>query len=107
MEGVQEMYLVQILLPLYDNEGVAFERKAYDRVRDELARKFDGVTAFRSSPAEGVWKEGGEFSRDAIIIYEVMAQELERAWWTHYRAELEARFRQEKLILRATSIEQL
>lgn len=101
------MYLIQILLPLYDNEGVAFERKAYDRVRDELAKKFGGVTAFRSSPAEGVWKEGGEVSRDAIIVYEVMSQELERAWWTHYRAELEARFRQEKLIVRATSIEQI
>lgn len=101
------MFLIQILLPLYDNEGSAFERKAYDRVRDELTKKFGGVTAFRSSPAEGVWKEGGEVSRDALILYEVISQELERAWWTHYRADLEARFRQEKLIIRATAIEQL
>jgi hypothetical protein len=101
------MYLIQILLPLYDNEGAAFERKAYDRVRDELAKKFGGVTAFRSSPAEGVWKEGGEVSRDRLVIFEVMSQELERAWWTDYRADLEARFRQEKLLIRATAIEQL
>jgi hypothetical protein len=92
---------------LYDNEGVAFEQKVYDRVRDELTKKFGGVTAFRSSPAEGYWKEGGEVSRDRVIIFEVMSQELERAWWTHYRAELEARFRQERMIVRATSIEQL
>jgi hypothetical protein len=101
------VYLIQILLPLYDNEGEAFAQEAYDRVRDELMKKFGGVTAFRSSPAEGIWKEGGRVSRDAIIIFEVMAEELEREWWTTYRAGLEARFRQEKLIVRATAIEQL
>lgn len=101
------MFLIQILLPLYDNENVAFDRQFYDRVRDELTKKFGGVTVFRSSPAEGVWKDGGEVSRDRIVIFEVMSGELERAWWTHYRAELESRFRQEKLIVRATAIEQL
>ena len=101
------MYLIQILLPLYDNEGEAFDQKTYDHVRDELAKKFGGVTAFRSSPAEGIWKEGGRVSRDAIIIFEVMADELERDWWAAYRAGLEARFRQERLIVRSTLIEQL
>jgi hypothetical protein len=95
------------LLPLYDNEGEAFGQEAYDRVRDELTKKFGGLTAFRSSPAEGIWKEGGRISRDAIIIFEVMTAELERAWWKSYRADLESRFRQEKLIVRATVIEQL
>jgi hypothetical protein len=101
------MYLIQILLPLTDNEGAAFDQKVYDRVRDELIKKFGGVTVFRSSPAEGVWKEGGQVSHDAIILFEVMADELEREWWTSYRAELEARFQQEKLIARAILIEQL
>lgn len=95
------------MLPLYDNEGEAFAQESYDRVRDELIKKFGGVTAFRSSPAEGIWKEGGRISRDAIIIFEIMAEELEREWWTTYRAELEARFRQERVIVRATAIEQL
>jgi hypothetical protein len=101
------MYLIQILLPLYDNEGEAFEQKVYDRVREELMKKFGGVTAFQSSPAEGIWKEGGQVSRDAIIVFEVMVAELEREWWTGYRRDLEARFRQERMIVRATSIEQL
>jgi hypothetical protein len=91
---------------LYDNEGETFARKVYDDVRDELTKKFGGVTAFRSSPAEGVWQEGGEVSRDLIIIFEVMSDELERAWWTRYREDLETRFRQERMIVRATSIEQ-
>lgn len=98
---------MQILLPLYDNEGRAFDRQSYDRVRDELTKKFKGVTAFRSSPAEGVWAEGGEVSRDELIVFEVMTKELERAWWTEYRTELEARFRQERMLVRATLIEQL
>jgi hypothetical protein len=101
------MYLIQILLPLYDNEGRAFGRQSYEGVRDELTKRFGGVTAFSHSPAEGVWKEGGEVSRDRLVIFEVMAQELERAWWTEYRAELEARFRQERMVVRATLIEQL
>lgn len=95
------------MLPLYDNQGEAFEQKFHDRVRDELTKKFGGVTAFRSSPAEGVWREGGRISHDAIIIFEVMADELEHAWWAAYRGDLEARFRQEKLIARAIPIEQL
>jgi hypothetical protein len=101
------MYLIQLLLPLYDNEGEAFDQKMYDRVRDELIKKFDGVTAFRSSPAEGIWKDGGQVSRDAIMIFEVMTDELGREWWTTYRADLERRFRQEKLIVRASRIELL
>ena len=101
------MYLVQILLPLFDNEGRAFDRQLYDRVEAELTKKFGGVTAFRSSPAVGIWNDGGEVSRDAIIVFEVMTAELERDWWTTYRAGLETRFRQEKLIARAILIEGL
>lgn len=92
---------------MYDNEGEAFARKLYDGMRDELTEKFGGVTAFSSSPAEGIWKEGGEVSRDRVVVFEVMSQELERAWWTRYRAALEARFRQERMVVRATLIEQL
>lgn len=45
------MYLIQILLPLYDNDKRPFTKQAFDRVRDELANKFGGVTAYRNSPA--------------------------------------------------------
>lgn len=94
-------------MPLYDNEGDAFVQETYDHVRDELTKKFGGVTAFHSSPAEGIWREGGRISRDAIVVFEVMSGELERDWWTRYRADLEARFRQDKMIVRAIAIEEL
>ena len=101
------MFLVEILLPLYDNEGRRFDAGEFDRVRDELAERFGGVTAFRRSPAEGVWREGGEESRDRIVIFEVMADSLEREWWREYREELERVFRQEKIVVRASEFEEL
>ena len=102
------MHLVQILLPLYDNDGRAFGAGEFDRVRDELTRKFGGVTAFRRAPAEGLWKdEEGAVARDRVVIFEVMAEELDRAWWASYREELERKFRQDKIVVRATEFEEL
>jgi hypothetical protein len=101
------MHLVEILLPLYDNEGRAFPSSDFDRVRDELLEKFGGVTAFRRAPAEGLWDEGGERSRDRIVIYEVMTDALDRDWWKDYRRGLERRFRQDRVVARATEFEQL
>ena len=101
------MHLVEILLPLYDNEGRPFGAGELDRVSEELAARFGGVTAFRRAPAEGVWREGGWESRDHVVVFEVMADGLERAWWRAYRGELERRVRQEKIVVRATEFEEL
>jgi hypothetical protein len=96
------MYLVQILLPLYDNEGHAFDASEYVRLRAELADRFGGVTAYTRAPARGVWKgETGETTRDDIVIFEVMTKDLDREWWIDFRKELETHFRQESLIVRA------
>jgi hypothetical protein len=100
--------LIQLLLPLYDNDKQAFAREEFDHVRDELVKRFGGLTAFRRSPAEGLWLEGqNDVSRDEVIIFEVMAEQLDREWWKEYREELEKRFRQERIIIRATQVEQL
>jgi hypothetical protein len=102
------VYLIQLLLPLYDNEREPFGREAFDHVRDELMQRFGGVTAFRHAPAEGVWQAGeGSVSRDAVITFEVMSEQLDRAWWARYRGELEARFRQEVIVVRSIEAEQL
>jgi hypothetical protein len=101
------MYQIEIFLPLYDNEGRAFARGEFDRVRRELTDRFGGVTAFTRAPAEGVWKEGGEETRDQIVIFEVMVARLDREWWGKFRAELGRRFRQEELLIKASEIEKL
>jgi hypothetical protein len=94
-------------LPLYDNDGQRFGVAEFDRVRDELAKKFGGVTAHRRSPAEGLWKEGSEVSRDDVVTYEVMVETLDRRWWADCREALERRFRQEKIIARAIEFQEL
>ncbi|HKY20106.1 MAG TPA: hypothetical protein VJM31_02710 [Vicinamibacterales bacterium] len=96
------MYLVQLLIPLFDNDGHAFESSDYVRLRAELADRFGGVTAYTRAPARGVWKgDSGETTRDDIVIFEVMTADLDRVWWKEFRKHLEARFRQDTLIVRA------
>ena len=51
------MHLVQLLLPLYDNEGRGFGETPFAAVREELTRRFGGVTAYMRSPATGLWKK--------------------------------------------------
>lgn len=102
------MYLVQILLPLYDNEGEPFPRGQYDHVSAELAERFGGLTAYVRSPARGIWKDGDDAPvRDDIVILEVMTVALDRPWWKAYRDGLRERFRQDELVVRASEVELL
>lgn len=101
------MHLVQILLPLADNAGRRFDGQAYGRVRAELSERFGGITSFTRAPAEGVWKEGGHTAHDDIVVFEVMAREIDEVWWEKYRAELERRFKQEAIVIRAIKVEML
>ena len=40
------MFLVEFLLPTFDNDGRRFPKDEFERVRRELTDKFGGVTAF-------------------------------------------------------------
>jgi hypothetical protein len=102
------MHLVQLLLPLRDNEGHAFSREQMDAVRRHLTETFGGVTAYLRAPAKGAWKDDeGDVARDDVVIVEVMADELDRGWWADYRRALEADFRQDEIVIRATPMERL
>lgn len=102
------MQLIQVLLPLYDNDGRALPPGLFRAVAAELTERFGGLTAYTRAPAEGLWKEGpATTTRDDIVIYEVMADGLDRAWWRAYRAALERRFRQEQVVVRAQAVELL
>jgi hypothetical protein len=94
------MHLFQILLPRADNAGQPFARADFDRVKEELARRFKGVTAYLQAPAEGLWRQGADSNSDDIVVFEVMTEEVNLAEWHERRAELERRFRQEKIIIR-------
>ena len=102
------MHLIQLLLPVRDNAGVPFPRADFERVRVELTERYGGVTAYRRSPASGVWRdEGGEEARDEVVMVEVMVGKLQRQSWAEYRRVLERRFRQAELVVRALRIDRL
>ena len=103
-----EGYLVQLLLPLRDNEGRPFEGEPHGRTRRELLERFGGVTAHQRAPAHGLWETpDGEVARDEVVIFEVMAPALDRRWWADYRQTLERRFRQDTVLIRALPQETL
>lgn len=102
------MFLIQFLLPTRDNAGQPFAQREFDRIRQELTERFGGVTAYLRSPAVGLWADdSGSIRRDDLAILEVMAQALDHAWWRQYRVQLEQRFRQDEVVMRATSFERL
>ena len=102
------MFLVQLLIPIHDNDGNPFPRAMFDRVRQELTEAHGGVTAFVRSPAQGFWKDADtEVVRDDVVMYEVMTATLDRDWWRSYRLDLQRRFRQEEMAVRSLAIERL
>jgi hypothetical protein len=96
------MHLIQLLLPLYGNDKKAMPRELFEQVRDELIERFGGLTAYTRAPVSGLWQEqGGRTTHDDLVIYEVMSDRLDEEWWRRYRKDLEARFAQEALVVRA------
>jgi hypothetical protein len=102
------MHLVQLLLPTRDNASRSYPKALYDDLVRRLTERFGGVTAYTRAPAVGLWEaEPGQTVRDQVVVYEVMVESLEREWWAGLRGELEARFGQEELVIRAHAIERL
>lgn len=102
------MHLVQLLLPLRDGAGRPFPASHYAELRATLTERFGGLTAYTRAPAEGLWAPEGEPpARDDVVVYEVMVDALDAAWWRALRASLEARFEQDELVVRAHPIRRL
>ena len=102
------MHVVEIFLPLQRNDGSPQPRGLFGEVRKELVDRFGGLTAYSRSPAEGLWeREEGSVDKDAIVIFEVMADKIDRGWWAGYRRELERLFEQDEIVIRASEVERL
>lgn len=99
--------LVQVFLPLADNQGRPFAVALYNQVQDELLQRFGGLTLYGQSPVRGYWLDHSQarpaVRRDALLLLEVMVVELDAAWWRAYRQQLEQRFAQKTLLVRALS----
>jgi hypothetical protein len=101
------MYIVQILIPLSDNNGASFAPGLLKSIQDELAARFGGLTAYSRAPAQGIWATDNLPALDDIVIVEVMVEELDNDWWHGFRSRTERLLRQEQLVVRALPIELL
>ncbi|WP_199724822.1 hypothetical protein [Noviherbaspirillum saxi] len=63
------------------------------------------MTAYNRAPVSGLWENDGKTVYDDVVIYEVMSEQLEHAWWRQYRRTLEQHFRQQTLLIRAQAVE--
>ena len=102
------MHLIQLLLPIRDGSGRPFPRALYDALAEELTGCFGGLTAYTRAPASGLWEEdSGRTVQDDMVIYEVMAGQLDEGWWRELRRRLEKAFEQDELVVRAHEIRRL
>jgi len=102
------MYLVQLLLPVFHNDGTAVPRSLFETVHHELTDMFGGVTVYSRAPAEGTWRDASARKvQDELLLFEVMVQETDRSWWRDYRQRLEERFQQREILIRSFAVEQL
>ena len=101
------MHLIEILLPLFDDQKQPIAGDLYDRLAGQLTDKFGGVTSFSRAPAEGRWRDGGATAHDDIVVLEVMTETLERAWWSELRVRLMREFKQDDVVIRSSRIERL
>jgi hypothetical protein len=97
-------YLLQILLPKETGKGEPVEQEWFESFLKELTAKFGGATSFVRAPGQGLWRGGGETERDAIVVVEVMAEELAQDYWVRLRERLESELSQEQIIIRAQQI---
>ena len=100
-------HLVQILLPKETGGGAPVSRRWFDTLLKELTDKFGGVTSFLRSPGEGLWQNSGEKEQDSIAVIEVMADEIDRAYWRSLRERLERELMQNEIVIRAQAIQLL
>jgi hypothetical protein len=101
------MYLIEILLPVANNDGQPFPDTKRAQVSQELTDTFGGLTAFTRAPAQGVVRYGQEKVRDDIVVLEVMAEKLDREWWGAFRLRLQSVFEQDEILIRATAVTRL
>jgi hypothetical protein len=102
------MFLIQILVPITDSPATSQQPNPFKQMREELKQKFGGLTVYSRAPAEGLWQEDENHTvQDNIVLFEIMASTLDRAWWAAYRQTLELRFDQQEIVIRAQEIQRL
>lgn len=99
------MHLIELFLPLYDPQGNRFPETIFSDLKKELTGTFGGLTIHSKAPATGLWKPENEKTvKDTIIIYEVMAEEIDDEHWKNLKRKLQKDLQQDEVLIRATEI---
>jgi hypothetical protein len=102
------MYLIQILLPLYEKSGRKVSRALLRSTAKQLADEFGGLTTYTRAPAEGLWRRRGvKLDRNDVVVYEVMAQKVDLGFWSARRGKLEKELVQDAIVVRAIRAKRL
>lgn len=101
------MYLIQLLLPLHDNEKRPIPVEHFNTLRTDLTRRFGGVTAFVRAPAKGLWEDDEEINGDDVVMFEIIAENFAKDWWREYRTKLQHVFKQKEVLIWATTVEKV
>ncbi len=90
-----------MLLPIKDENGGLFPEHYFTDLRDALAIKFGGITIYSRSPVKGLWKESGSsLVADEMIIYEIMMQDVDLAYWKAQKLRLQKLLHQDEIMMR-------
>ncbi|PPK98941.1 hypothetical protein [Parapedobacter indicus] len=95
------MKLVQVFVPLTDNDGNRFSESYFETLKSDLNEKFGGVTVYKQMPIEGFWKETEKKTeKDVLAIFEVLVDVMDTPYWKQLKVQLETNFRQKDLLIR-------
>ena len=95
------MFVVEVFVPLDKPDGTAVRPEVFERIKGELTERFGGVTAYLQSPAVGAWKpQEADVVHDRVVIFEVMVEDVDTAWWRQYRHQLETELEQYQILAR-------
>ena len=101
------MVLIQLLLPT-SGAASADGLAPLAETRRELAGRFNGLTAYLRSPAQGSWTApDGHIEQDDVVMVEIVTETFDRTWWRTYAAALATRFDQESIHVRAVPVDML
>jgi hypothetical protein len=118
-ERMRARWRIEIFVPVADGRAGLYD------LREDLAARFGGVTAFERAPATGLWREDGQeggqesgqesgqaasaparaqIVREPVVILETMADDFDPNWWRAFREGWEARLGQRQLLVRASRV---
>lgn len=103
---------IEILLPLFYNDGTPVERQKIDLTVEEVVEKFGGcrITSGEGIPAfNGYWVDEETFYRDAVksLIVEAPQTDANFEFVSRLKQTLEQRFEQVEIYITALEIKRI